>query len=126
LRLLLDTHVFLWWRLDSPRLKSKLRQSLLDPETEVYVSAAVAWEIVIKRALGRLTFEGRVSDAVLEEGFAMLPVTLAHVDEVASLPEHHRDPFDRLLIAQARREGLTLASHDRAMKRYTGFELLPA
>lgn len=123
MKLLLDTHVFLWWRLDSPRLKGRLRQAILDPATEVYVSAAVAWEIVIKRALGRLVFEGGVGEAVIEEGFAPLPVTVAHVDEVASLPDHHRDPFDRLLIAQARREGLTLATHDRIMKRYAGFEL---
>jgi PIN domain nuclease of toxin-antitoxin system len=124
--LLLDTHVFLWWRIDSPRLKGKLRQVMSNPENEVYVSAAVAWEIVIKRSLGRLIFEGSVGEAVIEEGFTMLPVTVAHVDEIASLPDHHRDPFDRLLIAQARREGLTLATHDRVVRRYAGFDVLMA
>ena len=126
MKLLLDTHVFLWWRSDAPDLKGKVKNALLDPATEVYVSAAVAWEIVIKRALGRLLFEGSVGMAVAEEGFHLLPITVAHVDEVAALPEHHRDPFDRMLVAQARREDLTLTTHDRIMKRYEGFDLLLA
>lgn len=98
----------------------------MDPTTDVYISAVVAWEIVIKRALGRLTFEGNVGVAVAEEGFKTLSVTLTHADEVATLPEHHRDPFDRLLIAQARREGLTLVTRDPTIKRYDGFDLLLA
>jgi PIN domain nuclease of toxin-antitoxin system len=125
-KLLLDTHVFLWWRSDAPQLKGTLKRTLQDSATTVYLSAAVACEIVIKRALGRLDFEGSVGAAAAEEGFEMLPITLAHADEVARLPEHHRDPFDRLLIAQARREGLTLATHDRLLKRYDGVDLLLA
>ena len=124
MRILVDTHVFLWWRADAPELPLRFRRELGNPENEVLVSAAAAWEIVIKRALGRLEFEGSVAAAVAEEGFTPLGVTLAHVDEVAALPDLHRDPFDRLLVAQARREGLVLATRDPFIRKYEGVDLL--
>ena len=124
MRLLLDTHVFLWWRADLPDLPGAARAAIVDDANEVYVSAAVAWEIVIKRALGKLDFEGRVADAVRDEGFCPLPATLNHVDEVARLPDHHRDPFDRLLIAQARTESMTLVTADPLIRHYSGVALL--
>lgn len=124
MKLLLDTHVFLWWRLDDDRLTPNARTIVLNERNEVVVSAATAWEIVIKRGLGRLEFEGRVDDAVREEGFGLLPVSFAHVEHVSDLPVHHRDPFDRLLIAQARVEGLTLVTHDAAFLAYDGFDCL--
>ncbi|MGE0790138.1 MAG: type II toxin-antitoxin system VapC family toxin [Sandaracinaceae bacterium] len=124
MRLLLDTHVFLWWRADAPELAAGAREAILDTSTEVYVSAAVAWEIVIKRALGKLDFEGAVADAVREEGFTPLGVSLEHVDAVARLEPHHRDPFDRLLVAQARVEGLTLVTVDPLVRAYAGVALL--
>lgn len=126
MRLLLDTHAFLWWRVGSAKLSVKAHDAILDSSNEILVSAAVAWEIVIKRALKRLEFEGSVSAAIAEEGFVPLPITTAHVDELALLPEHHRDPFDRLLIAQARRDGLTLVTHDKSIREYTGFASLRA
>lgn len=124
MRLLLDTHAFLWWRLDDPALGADARAALADGGNQVFVSAVVAWEIVIKRALGRLVFEGSVAGAVDEEGFEELAVSLAHADEVATLPGLHRDPFDRMLVAQARCGGLTLVTHDRAILAYDGFDSL--
>lgn len=123
MRLLLDTHVFLWWRLDAPELSVEARRLIADGGNRILVSAAVAWEIVIKRALGRLEFEGDVGDAIAEEGFEPLPVTVRHADAVARLPLRHRDPFDRVQIAQARAEGLTLVTHDEAIRRYDDVSL---
>jgi PIN domain nuclease of toxin-antitoxin system len=123
-RLLLDTHVFLWWRADAPELPASARLAMLDTSNEVLVSAVVAWEITIKRALGKLDFEGRVADAVAEEGFASLPIELRHADELTRLPAHHRDPFDRMLVAQARIESLTLVSVDPAFRDYGGVAFL--
>ena len=125
MRLLLDTHAFLWWRADSDQLGAVVREALLDDTNDIFVSAAVAWEIVIKRALGRLEFSGSVARAIEEEGFIELPITSAHTDEVAALPTHHRDPFDRLLVAQARLESMTLATRDAAIRTYDGFAVLP-
>lgn len=80
MKLLLDTHVFLWWRSDARDLGDEARRAILDPDNEVLVSAAVGWEIVIKRALGKLEFEGGVAAAIAEEGFAPLPILVTHVD----------------------------------------------
>ena len=124
MRLLLDTHMFLWWRADAPQLPARVRAAVRDAANDVYVSGAVAWEIVIKRALGKLEFEGSVADAVDEEGFLPLPIGLAHTDEVARLPAIHRDPFDRLLVAQARTESLTLVTEDPRVLRYPGVAFL--
>ena len=126
MRLLIDTHAFLWWRADSPKLAAEARRALLDDANEVLVSSAVAWEIVIKRALGRLDFDGAVAAAIADEGFFNLAVTAAHVDEGARLPLHHRDPFDRLIIAQARIESLTLMTRDPRIRAYDGFAVLLA
>jgi PIN domain nuclease of toxin-antitoxin system len=125
-RLLLDTHAFLWWRADAPELSAAARQKIANEANEVFVSAAVAWEIVIKRALRRLEFAGAVSRAVDEEGFSHLAITTAHTDEVATLPGLHRDPFDRILVAQARVESLTLVTRDPSMRSYDGFVVLDA
>lgn len=115
--LLLDTHVFLWWQAGDPRLGDEVREKLSHAPL-VFVSAASAWEAAIKAGLGRLRLPKTVEEGVEEAGFSKLPVTFAHAEQVASLPRHHADPFDRLLIAQARLEGLTLVTHDRAFRRY--------
>ncbi len=120
MNLLLDTHVFLWWRADAADLGVTAREAIADERNAIYVSAAVAWEIVIKRALGKLTFDGTTTAAIAEEGFVELPVTTRHVDAVADLADHHRDPFDRILIAQARCEGLTLVTADPQVLAYGG------
>jgi PIN domain nuclease of toxin-antitoxin system len=116
-KLLLDTHVFLWWREDSDRLDSHVKRTIGRGEV-VYVSAASAWEIAIKIQLGKLRIPGPVEAAVEESRFSKLPVTFAHAAATLDLPEHHRDPFDRILIAQARVEGLSIVTADRKFEPY--------
>lgn len=116
--LLLDTHALLWWEEASPRLGAGARARIADPDTAVFVSAATAWEIAVKIARGGLDASRERALAIDEEGFLELPITIAHAVESAQLPWHHRDPFDRLLIAQARLEDLTLVAHDERFERY--------
>lgn len=116
MNLLLDTHVLIWWD-EGRRLTSEARRAIGEAD-DVYVSAASAWEIAIKTGLGRLKPSRTVEQAAAESGFLELPVTFRHAARVASLPPHHRDPFDRLLVAQATEEGLTLVSRDPAFGPY--------
>jgi len=117
MRLLLDTHVFLWWRADDPGLKPAIRRDIARADV-VYVSAASAWEVAIKSALGKLRVPGSIEAGVEESGFTKLPVSFRHAEEVAGLPDHHADPFDRMLIAQALVEGLTVVTRDRQFEPY--------
>jgi len=114
--LLIDTCTLLWWA-NKDRLSPAVSQAVADPDNRVWVSAASVWEIGIKQSLGRLTVRGDL-DAVLEEDFEHLPITFAHARRAAQLPLHHRDPFDRMLIAQAQAQDLTLASRDRRISSY--------
>jgi PIN domain nuclease of toxin-antitoxin system len=116
-KLLLDTHVILWWQRDDRRLNKAARDAIAGAEV-VWVSAASAWEAVIKMALGRLRLAEPFRVLLKADDFTELPLTLAHADALAVLPPHHRDPFDRVLLAQARVEGATLVSHDRAFAPY--------
>ena len=116
MNLLLDTHVLIWWD-EGRRLTSEARRAIGEAD-DVYVSAASAWEIAIKTGLGRLKPSRTVEQAAVESGFLELPVTFRHAARVASLPPHHRDPFDRLLVAQAAEEGLTLVSRNPAFGPY--------
>ena len=114
----LDTHVFLWW-LDDPRLlSSAARKAIGDGKNTVYVSAAVVWEIAIKKALGKLDAPDDLEAAMTANRFLPLPVTIPHALAVLALPKHHRDPFDRLLIAQARQEGFKFVSRDPYVASY--------
>lgn len=115
--LLLDTHVFLWWRLDSARLKPSARR-VIASSNQVFVSAVSAWEAALKRGLGRLKMEDPFGWMVTDSGFAELPLTFAHVEQFAVLPRLHGDPFDRMLIAQARTEAATVATHDPQFEGY--------
>ena len=115
--LLLDTHVFLWWQAGDPRLGNEAKEQVSQAPL-VFISAASAWEAAIKTGLGRLRLPQTVEAGVEEAGFSKLPVTFAHAERVSSLPRHHADPFDRLLIAQAQHEGLTLVTHDSAFRSY--------
>ena len=117
MNLLLDTHVVIWWKENSPRLGENVRQ-LIATAPLVCVSAASAWEVAIKLRLGKLKLPGSFAAAVRESGFVELPVTLDHAEAVATLPDHHADPFDRMLVAQASTEGRTLVSHDPAFEPY--------
>ncbi len=116
-RLLLDTHVFLWWRMDSRRLRAPARSAIAGADV-VFVSAASAWEAAIKVALGRLRIPEPLEAGVIDSGFERLPIGFAHAELAAALPAHHADPFDRMLVAQARLEGLTLVTGDRRLERY--------
>jgi PIN domain nuclease of toxin-antitoxin system len=116
-KLLLDTHVFLWWREASERIGSEARSAIAGADS-VYVSAASAWEVSIKVALGKLEIPGPLGPAVIESRFEPLPITFEHASTVTALPLHHGDPFDRMLAAQARAEGLTLVTHDRRFAPY--------
>jgi PIN domain nuclease of toxin-antitoxin system len=121
--LLLDTHVLIWW--DEGRSFSTEARQAIERADAVYVSAASAWEVAIKTSLGRLRPTRTVEEATLESGFLELPVTFRHAERVAGLPAHHRDPFDRMLVAQAEVEGLRLVTRNSVFGRY-GVEVLGA
>lgn len=116
-RLLLDTHTFLWWRSDPDRLSAAARKAIAEAEL-VFVSAASAWEAAIKVSIGRLSLPDTIEAGVEASGFEKLVVTFAHAERVATLPLHHRDPFDRILVAQALVEDLTLVSSDGQLAAY--------
>jgi len=124
-RLLLDTHVFLWWLADSPQLGDTVRQAIGDERNDVFVSAATGWEIAIKRAAGKLEAPDNLDALVEEGGFSHLPVTFFHGEQAGALPMHHRDPFDRMLVAQAQAEGLVIVTRDPWIPKY-GVRTLPA
>jgi PIN domain nuclease of toxin-antitoxin system len=117
--------VLLWWLEDSPRLSRAARAAIADPGNEVWVSAASVWELAIKRARGRLRIEGDLVEEMAAVWFGTLPITVEHALAAAALPPHHDDPFDRMLVAQAGLEGLTLVTRDRRMAPYR-VSLLPA
>jgi PIN domain nuclease of toxin-antitoxin system len=116
-RLLLDTHVVLWWLADDDTLAAEVKETI-DTEAEVFISAASVWEIAIKQALGKLTGPSHLFDILDRSGLVELPVRSRHAAEAGRLPPLHRDPFDRMLVAQARCEGLTLLSRDPQVHRY--------
>ena len=124
-RLLLDTHVLLWWLGDDPALGPAARALIADGDNEVYVSAASTWEIGIKKALGKLEAPDHIAELLAEERLLPLPITLAHGEAAGRLPEHHRDPFGRMLVAQAAAEGLIILTADSNIARY-GVETIPA
>ena len=117
MKLLLDTHVVLWWQRDDRRLNAAARRAIAGADI-VWVSAVSAWEVTIKAALGRLRLDEPFGVLLAADDFTELPLTLAHADALSALPPHHADPFDRALVAQARVEGATLVSHDRALAPY--------
>ncbi|MDE1947251.1 MAG: type II toxin-antitoxin system VapC family toxin [Burkholderiales bacterium] len=120
MKLLLDTHVLLWATTDSPRIKA-IRKRLLAPDNEVFFSVASLWEIAIKVSLGKLKADAAdIREAALEGGFIELPVLGQHALQVGALPRHHRDPFDRLLIAQAAAEPMRLLTADEQLLAYGG------
>lgn len=124
MRLLLDTHILLWWLGDDPSLPAGARDAISEPGTEVLVSAATVWEIAIKRTSGRLDAPDDLLEALEANEFAGLAITAAHAIAAGKLPPHHADPFDRMLVAQAQVEGLALVSVDTRLGDYE-VELLP-
>jgi PIN domain nuclease of toxin-antitoxin system len=119
MRLLLDTHIFLWAVAGDPLLKPEIRR-FIESADEVYVSAASIWEIAIKARLGKIAADPDALQAAIEaSGFLELPVRAGHAVGVAKLPPHHNDPFDRLLVAQAIAEPLKLLTADAALRQYS-------
>lgn len=118
MRLILDTHILLWWWGDSADLSPRLRELIADPDHEVLVSAVSIVEIAIKRSIGRLVVDDDFAAEVEREGFVELPLTAVHAGRVAELPLLHRDPFDRMLVAQAQVEAVPLVTMDEAVRRY--------
>jgi PIN domain nuclease of toxin-antitoxin system len=122
MKLLLDTHVFLWMHGDPDRLSARARELLVDANAELHLSVVVAWELGIKLARERLTLPEALNDYVMSRAqrarMSLLSIDLVHVLEAVALPPHHADPFDRMLVAQARAENLTLMTADPWIARY--------
>ncbi len=118
MNLLLDTHVLLWWLDDNPTLLAPAREIIADGRNLAFISAATIWEIVIKKALGKLGLPDEFKEILAREPFERLDVTADHAFQVGRLPPHHRDPFDRMLVAQCQVDGLTLVTRDPTVKRY--------
>jgi len=116
-RLLLDTHVLVWW-IGREQLKPAAVSAIADANTDVLVSAATVWEAEIKRAAGKLDLRVELAEQALVNRFSELPISFDHASAAARLPPHHSDPFDRMLVAQARTEGLTLVTRDQHLKAY--------
>ncbi|HUE76909.1 MAG TPA: type II toxin-antitoxin system VapC family toxin [Longimicrobiales bacterium] len=115
-RLLLDTHVLIWW--DTGRDFAAKAMAAIRDADQVYVSAASAWEMAIKASLGRIETDRRLGEVAIQSGFEELPIRISHAEAVETLPPHHRDPFDRILVAQASVEGLVLVTRDQLIRRY--------
>ena len=119
MNLLLDTHIVLWWLDDHPALSYTVKNHIAKGENLVFISAAVVWEIRIKEALGKLDIPSDFSRILDHQPFEKLAIKVEHAHAVKDLPLHHRDPFDRMLIAQAVTEGLTIATHDPVFEKYS-------
>lgn len=118
MNLLLDTHIVLWWFSDSTKLSKNSKKIISDTNNIIFVSAATAWEISIKRNLGKLSAPDELGKALEINGFQPIAITLEHAELAGSLPRHHDDPFDRMLIAQSKIDQLTLLTHDKHFKTY--------
>ena len=117
-RLLLDTHVILWWLSDDEKLGENARRLIADPQNDVVVSAASVWEMAIKVSIGKLSIPADVEQAILDCGFFPLAVTIEHAVRAGELPLLHRDPFDRMLVTQAQVERLELVTRDARFDDY--------
>ncbi|MBM4307834.1 MAG: type II toxin-antitoxin system VapC family toxin [Deltaproteobacteria bacterium] len=122
MKVLLDTHIFLWWITEDPRLSSKASEIIRDGSNELFLSAASGWEIAIKAKLNRIqlptTPEKFISEQLRINGIQGLPILMSHALHVYNLPNHHRDPFDRILIAQCQSEGLPILTADPSFTPY--------
>ena len=118
MNLLLDTHVLLWWLDDNPTLSRDARDAISDSNNLVFISAAVIWEIRIKQALGKLKIPKSFRKVLEDQSFEMLDITTEHAHAIGDLPPHHRDPFDRMLIVQARIEKFVIITRDNIFKKY--------
>ena len=124
MKVLLDAHALLWWLADDPELSQGARNAIGDPTNDVLVSASTIWELAIKRELGKLEAPEGLPAAIREAGFVEVPITGVDAEAAATLTAHHRDPFDRLLIAQAARLDALVVTRDAAFRRYDARLLL--
>lgn len=124
MRLVLDAHALLWWLADDPALSEEASTAIADPGSEVFVSAATAWEIAIKQALGKLEAPSDLERQVEVNRFEPLSITIGHAYAAGTLPRHHDDPFDRMLVAQAMAEQLTVVTRDDRIGLYGASTLL--
>lgn len=118
MKLLLDTHAALWWLADDERLGPDALRQLSDDSNRILLSAAVVWEVAIKRSLGKLQAPADLAPTLIAAGVQSLPITLDHAAAVEALPWHHRDPFDRMLVAQALAESAAIVSQDDRLQKY--------
>jgi PIN domain nuclease of toxin-antitoxin system len=122
-KVLLDTHTFLWWITDDPHLSMRAREVMESPDNEMFLSAASGWEIAIKASLGKLKLpddlQGFVSEQLRINAIHVLPIQMAHALHVYTLPGHHRDPFDRLLVAQSQLEQIPILTDDPQIAQYS-------
>ena len=118
MNLLLDTHVLLWWLDDYLTLSKKAKDAIADGKKLVFISAVVIWEITIKQKLGKLEIPNNFRKVLDSQPFEQLDITVEHAHAVGDLPAHHRDPFDRMLVAQTKVEHLTLVTRDIRLKKY--------
>jgi PIN domain nuclease of toxin-antitoxin system len=116
--LLLDSHALLWWQEDDPRLGANARKAVERPNTALYFSAASVWELAIKQAQQKLELPDSLLDVLADEGFVEVAISAAHGLRAGSLPPHHKDPFDRMIVAQAQSEGLTVVTRDERIAAY--------
>jgi PIN domain nuclease of toxin-antitoxin system len=116
-RLLLDTHVILWWLADDPTLSDDIK-AMLDNEVQAYISSATIWEVAIKQAAGKIVKPADLPERIRRSGFRELPINFEHAIAAGKLPLIHRDPFDRMLVAQAQCEDLTLVTRDEQCPKY--------
>jgi PIN domain nuclease of toxin-antitoxin system len=123
-RLLLDTHVVLWWLEDAPTLSDEIKD-LIDDEPQVYLNPVTVWEVALKQSIGKLKMPADLPERMRDSGLRALSVTIEHGIVAGRLPMIHRDPFDRMLVAQASCEGLTLVTRDAEIQRYD-VTVLPA
>ncbi len=124
MKLLLDTHVLLWWLENNPALPSTARNLIADPNNTIFLSAVTLWEIWLKQSIGKLKLPANFEERLAKEGFEALPLSAAHTKLIDSLPWHHRDPFDRMLVAQAQAANLKLLTVDEMIAAYGDMTLL--
>jgi PIN domain nuclease of toxin-antitoxin system len=118
MKLLLDTQIFLWWSVAAAELSAAARAAIAAPANQAFLSAASAWEMAVKARRRGSVLSPHLAAMIEQHGFRALDISMAHAAAAAALPPHHRDPFDRILVAQAQLEGLTLVSHDRRLAPY--------
>ena len=124
-RILLDTHALIWWLDGDNKLGLNAIEQISNPENDIYVSAATVWEMSIKQQMGKLVAPEDIESKVEQAGFSALPITLFHGQQAGKLPLHHKDPFDRMLIAQAQAEGLQIITQDKKFSSY-GINIIDA